>query len=126
MDNKVSEMVNGVLENLKGVIDSSTIIGNAVDCGNGVTVIPVSKVSIGLGSGGLDYDSKNANQNFGGGLGAGLTVSPVAFLVASNGKVEVMPVEVNMDATSKLVGMIPGTVDTIVELIQKYTKKQEN
>lgn len=81
-ETKISDIIQKSLEEIKSIVDANTIIGEMIQTQNGTTILPVSKVSVGLASGGLDYLGKNAKEtkagqmNFGGGGGTGLTVMP--------------------------------------------------
>ena len=92
-------------------MSTDTVIGEPIHVNEKVTIIPVSKVSVGFTSGGVDFDSKknNDNKHFGGGNGAGMTVSPIAFLVVSDSGVEIL--NVNKEPS--------GAADTISDLIAK-------
>ncbi len=93
---KMNDIIKTTLENMKTIVESNTIIGDPIETTGGVVVIPVSKVSLGFASGGLDYASKKEEvkpsaANFGGGGGTGMSVSPVAFLVIrQDGSVELL------------------------------------
>ena len=83
-ENKLNDIIGTSLEKIRALADGETVIGNPINTPNGTTIIPVSRVSMGFASGGLDYSGKKAEtaaQNFGGGGGTGVTVSPVAFLL---------------------------------------------
>lgn len=90
---KQSELIKSSLENVKSMFDANTITGTPIELKSGVLIIPVSKIYIGVASGGVDYFGKYniSNTNFGGGGGTGLTVSPIGFLVAKpDGRVELL------------------------------------
>ena len=94
-ENKLQEIIRTSLESIRSMIDASTVIGDPIATEAGVTIIPVSKVSLGYASGCLDYNGKNhpTPQNFGAGGGTGLTIAPVGFLVIKNdGSVEMINV----------------------------------
>lgn len=94
-ENKLQDIIRTSLESIRSMIDASTVIGDPISTEAGVTIIPVSKVSLGYASGGLDYNGKHNNtpQNFGAGGGTGLTISPVGFLVIKkDGAVEMINV----------------------------------
>ena len=120
-DNKMSEIIRTSVEGLKSSFDANTIIGDAITTANGTVVIPVSKLSVGFASGGIDYlgkSEKPAANNFGGGGGSGLSVTPVAFLVVSpTGNVELL--NVNEPGPADPVSQIIGAVDRAPELIEK-------
>ena len=77
------------IEKVKNLVNVSTIIGEPMNIDGGITIIPVSKVTYGFASGGSDFPSKTNKEIFGGGGGAGVTITPVAFLVISDGEVTI-------------------------------------
>lgn len=94
-ENKLQDIIRTSLESIRSMIDADTVIGDPIMTEVGVTIIPVSKVSVGYASGGLDYNGKSGSSaaNFGAGGGTGLTISPVGFLVINkNGNVEMINV----------------------------------
>ena len=103
------------MENIRSMVDANTIIGDPVAATGGTVIIPVSKVSVGIASGGVDYNAKKdvqiRPQNFGGGGGTGLSVVPVGFLVCDkDGDVEF----INVSAKGK-----PDPVDQIADLVER-------
>lgn len=115
-DNKLNDIIRTSLDSIKELVDVNTVIGEPIITSSGTTIIPVSKIAVGFLSGGIDYFGKKVaepkQQNFGGGGGTGLSVSPVGFLViTSDGKVELL----NMNSpTGK-----PDAVESISNLIEK-------
>lgn len=131
-DNKMSEIIESSVASLKSVMDADTIIGEAIKAENGTTIIPVSKLSVGFVSGGLDYAGKAAEKknNFGGGGGTGLSLTPVCFLVIhSDGKVEMLSVKDtvrnNPDPVSDIVGLIEKAPDIAEKLKAVFSKKTD-
>jgi sporulation protein YtfJ len=124
-------MIETALENLKKMTDVNTIVGEPIKVPGGSTVIPVSKVSVGFASGGMDYNSKAAPEktpNFGGGTGSGFTITPVGFLVVDeSGGVALL--NMNAAAENNIVGTISDLVDkapSMVESIKKIFKKDKD
>ena len=113
-NNKIQEIIKESLENIRTIIDANTVIGTPMETSNGVTIIPVSKISMGFASGGLDFDGKasaSAGKNFGGGGGTGLSVQPVGFLVITHeGRVEM----VNVGQTAP-----KDTIEQIADLFER-------
>ncbi|MEE0968310.1 MAG: spore germination protein GerW family protein [Clostridia bacterium] len=114
-ETKISDVIATSLENLRSMVDANTVIGNPINTPVGTTIIPISKISMGFASGGLDYNGKEANpqskQNFGGGGGTGLSITPVGFLtVDKNGSVDMINV-----------GQTPagGAIDQIGDLLER-------
>ncbi len=130
--NKISDIIKTSLENIRTVVDANTIIGDPITSPAGVTILPVSKVSVGFASGGFDYLGKNAakadktGNNFGGGGGSGLSVEPVAFLVISaDGGVELLPITAPKSDISTIFDGAPALIDKIKSLFPKKKKDEE-
>lgn len=114
------------IEKIKDMVDSRTIIGDPIDAGQGIKVIPVSKVTYGFASGGTDFPTKTSKELFGGGGGAGVTLTPVAFLVINNGNVSIKYISEGPDASvERVVGMIPDLVDKLTEVVDKLKGKKD-
>lgn len=129
MSKNLPNMLDGTLEKLRQMVDGNSIIGDAIHIGEDVTVIPISKISLGVAGGGADYVSKHPNSQenpFGGGVGAGVQVTPVAFLVVKGDSVRMLPVSSPAATTvDRLVEMIPETLDKITDFIDARTQKAE-
>ena len=127
MSQNIPNMLENTIAKIREMIDVNSVIGNPITTADGVTIIPVSKVSAGFGGGGSDYVSKNANKQenpFGGGAGGGVSVTPIAFLIVKDGNVRMMPVAAPANTTAdRLVEMIPDTLDKVSAFIDTHTKK---
>lgn len=126
---KVGAVLDVTVDKMRAMADSSTIIGDPVVV-NGVTMIPVSKVSYGFASGGSDFASqKTAAGLFAGGGGGGMTVSPVAFLtVSEQGEVKLLNVQASeapMGVAERALTMAPELIEQVKNLFKK-DKKQES
>lgn len=111
------------IEKIRDLVDTSTIIGEAIYSEGGVTVIPVSKVTYGFASGGADFPSKGNQELFGGGGGAGVTITPVAFLVINDGEVTLKHITAYDNAAERVVNLVPEMFDKVTGLVKK-TKKE--
>ena len=121
-ENKLEEIIRASLENIRNMVDANTIIGNPINTASGVTIIPVSKITVGFATGGLDYSGKNDaagnKQNFGGGGGTGLNIIPIGFLVVGkDGDVELL--NVGMKAPSDPVEQLSDIVDRAPEILAR-------
>lgn len=127
-DHPINGLMQTTMQKIKEMVDVNTIVGDPITSPDGTIIIPVSKVSYGFASGGSDFPTKKENKEcFGGGSGAGVSISPVAFLVVYQGKVELVPLEKFDGAADRVVGMVPEIMDKITSLFKKdkNTKKQE-
>ena len=113
------------IDKIKDMVDSRTIIGDPIDAGQGIKVIPVSKVTYGFASGGSDFPSKSAKELFGGGGGAGVTLTPVAFLVINNGSVSIKYISEGPDSSmERVISSLPELVDKLSEVVDKIKNKK--
>lgn len=114
---------NGILkttiEKVRDLVDVSTIIGDPINLPDGLTIIPVSKVTYGFASGGSDFPSKNNVELFGGAGGAGITINPVAFLVIKDGEVTIKHILSGDNAVERAVSLVPEMFDKVVNLAKK-------
>lgn len=127
-DCSINNMVDTTIDKIKNLVDVNTIIGETIKLDDGTVIIPVSKVSYGFASGGSEFSGKKVNNEnlFGGGSGAGVTISPVAFLtVNKNGNIKILHAEPMTSATEKVIDLVPDVVDKIGSLIKKTDKKSE-
>jgi len=122
-DSNLSKLVESALANLKNMTEADTIIGKPLEVSGGTTVIPVSKITVGFTSGGVDYTSKAKPENppnFGGGTGSGYTVTPIAFLVIDmNGNVRLLNIGESSGGGSDLVSTIAGLAEKAPSILEK-------
>lgn len=128
--NPIEGLISVAMENLKTIVDANTIIGEAVKSDDGMTVIPVSKVSFGFGAGGSEFSAKplekdDDNKMFGGGSGGGVSISPIAFLVVGQDKVKLLPVSNSVSTADRIVDAIPDILSKFTSMIKRSPKKGE-
>ena len=129
MSNSLPNMLENTIAKIREMVDVNSVIGDPITTADGVTIIPVSKVSVGFGGGGSDFVSKNANHQenpFGGGAGGGVKVTPIAFLIIKDGNVRMLPVAAPANTTAdRLVEMVPDVLDRVSAFIDSHTAKPE-
>ena len=112
MSQKLPNMLDNTIQKIRELVDVNSVIGEPITTPDGVTIIPVSKVSVGFGGGGSDF-VKNENA-FGGGVGGGVKVTPVCVLIVKDGNVRMMPVAQPANTTAdRIVEMVPDTLDKL-------------
>ena len=114
-------ILSATIEKIRDLVDTSTIIGEPITA-DGTTIIPVSKVTYGFASGGADFPSKNSKDLFGGGGGAGVTITPVAFLVITDGEVTLKHITAYDNAAERVVNLVPEMFDKVTGLVNKSKK----
>lgn len=123
-EHNIEAIMNVTLDNLKAMVDADTIIGTPITVGE-VTLIPISKVSFGLATGGSDIPSKNTSSMFGGGGGAGVTVTPIAFISISGTNVKMLQVNAELTPVNKLIDEAPELIGKVKEFFKKKTVIEE-
>ena len=114
MSQKLPNMLESTIQKIREMLDVNTVVGTPITTPDGVTIIPVSKVSVGFGGGGSDFASKASENPFGGGVGGGVKVTPVCFLVVKDGNVRMLSVPTPANSTTeRIVEMLPDTLDKI-------------
>lgn len=132
MENKnhpLGDLMGVTMAKIREMVDVNTIIGQPITTPDGITIIPVSKVSFGFASGGSDFVAKNQPSGqgnpFGGGSGAGVNITPTAFLIIKGDSVKLMPVAPPPGtAADRVIEMVPDLVDKVVDFMDK--KKAED
>ena len=127
MSQNVPNMLENTIAKIREMVDVNSVIGTPITTPDGVTIIPVSKVSVGFGGGGSDFVSKNGGENpFGGGAGGGVKINPIAFLVVKEGSVRMIPVAAPANTTAdRIVEMVPDTLDKIAAFLDSRVPKNE-
>jgi len=121
-EQSASGLLGTAIEKIRDLVDVSTIIGDPIEVGGGVSIIPVSKVTYGFASGGSDFPSKNNAELFGGGGGAGITINPVAFLIINNCEVTIKHITSSENSAERIIGMVPDVIDKVSNVINKFVK----
>ena len=125
MSQNLPNMLQDTISKIREMVDVNNVIGEPIVVGD-ISIIPVSKVSVGFGGGGSDFVSKNPNKQdtpFGGGAGGGVKVTPICFLIVKDGNVRMMPVAAPASTTAdRIVEMVPDTLDKIAAFIDSRSQ----
>lgn len=124
----LNDLIQTTMENIRTVADANTIIGAPIQA-DGVTLIPVSRLSVGVAGGGTEFSTKKQTapeQNFGGGSGASAKLEPVAFLIIRDGNVKLLPVSHHpVNTMDRIVDTIPEVVDKVTGYLENQKAKKE-
>ena len=106
----ITDVVKVVMEQIKETVRSETVVGSPVQAEEAV-IIPVSRISFGFGAGG---GNKGEGENKAGmGTGGGASVEPVAFVVVSKGKAQLLPIKSREATLTRLIDLIPSLIDLL-------------
>ena len=128
----IESLMTTTMESLRDMVDVNTVIGEAITTADGATLIPISRVSFGFVAGGGEYGESQARQKsaeatdsdipFAGGAGAGVTVSPLGFLVSSGEQVRLVPAQY-CQSVDRLIELIPQAMAEFRCAMEKKEKK---
>ena len=126
----IGDLMTTTMQKLREIADVNTIEGKPLVAGE-ITIIPISKLTVGFASGGSDFTSKNQkpedDNSFGGGSGAGMNLSPVAILIVKAVSVRLMPVAPPPGtAVDRVVEMVPDVIDKVTGFIEKQQDKDKS
>ena len=126
----IGELMETTMGKLRDMVDVNTIIGQPITTVDGITLIPVSKLSFGFAAGGSDFKPKNGKEatadSFGGGSGAGVKIEPISFVVIHDGIVRVLSANTGEAAPiEKVADMLPGLIEKVKEYLPRKNEENE-
>lgn len=124
-NNNVEGLMGVSVDKIRGMVDADTVVGTPINLPDGTTLIPVSKISYGFASGGSDLPSKSGADLFGGGAGAGINITPVAFISVKDGSLNILPISDKPAAADRVVSMVPEMVDKLFNKKKKDGSSEE-
>ena len=115
------------MQKMREMIDANTIVGEPITTPDGITLIPVSKVSFGFVGGGSDFSQKSTKTGFGGGTGAGVNIIPVAFIVVKGGEVSHLYVTPTpLTTVDRIIDTVPGVLDKVTDFFGKDKDEEKD
>lgn len=128
-NNPISDMMQEGMAKLRELADTNTIVGQPIQTPDGVTLIPISRISMGMGGGGAIFGKKlnnNPEGNLGTGIGVGIHIDPMAFLIVKDGYTRVMPVAAPpMNTVDRVIEMTPEVIDRVTGFIEKQQDRKK-
>ena len=127
MSDKIKDIMKETVGKIKEIVDVNSVVGTPIKVTDSVTIIPISRISYGIGTGGSDFQNKMESSNpfFGGICGTGVTISPVGFLSISGENVTFLQVESFNGAIDRLIAMTPDLINKISNSIKERRHKSE-
>jgi len=119
----INDLTDSSMKNLRALVDSNSVIGSPITTPDGATILPVSKVSFGFGTGGSDLPASQ-KELFGGGTGGGVSITPIAFLIIREGDVKLLQIQSFSNTADRVVGMVPDVIDRVSGFVSGLGKKE--
>ena len=139
-EHPIEGLMQTAMNSIQDMVDVNTIIGEPIETSNNMVIIPISEVGFGFAAGGSEFSGETLDEYtkkdkeeaiqyrlpFGGGAGAGVSISPVAFLVVSTNNVKLLPIN-HSSAIDKLMDYIPDLMEKVNCYLNKsmQNKKEE-
>ncbi|GIO30824.1 MULTISPECIES: GerW family sporulation protein [Paenibacillus] len=130
-DHPIQGLMQTAMENIKGMVDVNTIVGDPVQTPDGSVILPISRVGFGFAAGGSDFNGEYADKvgehgaadlkssmPFGGGSGGGVSIRPIAFLVVGKEGVNIVPLDNQTHIFEKLIDSAPMMVEKLQSMFQ--------
>ena len=119
MSQHIHNLMGESMKGLRDLVDVDCIVGKPIVTASGTTIIPISKVTFGFAGGGSDFGAKTTKELFGGGTGAGVSVTPVAFLIVKDGNVRTIQLADHNSTVDRALNMLPELVDKLSGMLGK-------
>lgn len=127
-NNPISKMMESTMESVRNVLKTDTVVGDPIVTPDGITLIPISKISIGFGGGGVEFGSarKDGTQPYGGGNATGVKIDPIGFLVIKDGVIRMVNVTPPASNTvDRIIDLVPQVIDRVDAFISKQNNSSE-
>lgn len=124
--NPIGDMMQAAMEKIHTMVDSDTVVGTPIHTPDGVTLVPVSRMSFGFASGGRDDTANASKSGVWGGSGAAVKVDPIGFLMIKDGTARMVSIQPPPYTTvERVIDMVPELMEKIEGYVDKYGKKKE-
>ena len=121
-NNPIGELMQSTMENVKSILKVDTVVGDPIYTPDGITLVPISKISVGFGGGGVEFNSKKAGERpYGGGNATGVKIEPMGFLIIKDGTVRMVNVTPPASNTvDRVIDLVPQVMDRVDAFIDKH------
>ena len=124
--NPIGELMQTTLENVKNILKVDTVVGDPIFTPDGITLVPVSRISVGFGGGGLEFGSKKGGEArpYGGGNATGVKIDPIGFLVIKDGNIRMVNIMPPANTTiDRIIDLVPQVIDRVDSFISKQNEQ---
>ena len=120
-NNPIGELMQTTMENVKNILKVDTVVGDPIYTPDGITLVPISKISVGFGGGGVEFNSKGDKKPYGGGNATGVKIDPIGFLVIKDGCVRMVNITPPASNTvDRIIDLVPQVMDRVDSFIDKH------
>ena len=124
-NSNIGNLMEITMQKIRDMVDVNTVVGSPITTPDGITIIPVSRISYAFASGGSDFRVKE-KPGFGGGNGAGVKIEPVGFLIVKEGNVRMVSITPPASNTiDRVIEKAPELMDTVESFLKKRTPDEK-
>ena len=126
--NPIGELMQNTMENVRSILKVDTVVGDPIYTPDGIMLVPISKISVGFGGGGVEFTQKKVGESrpYGGGNATGVKIEPIGFLIVKDGTVRMVNVTPPANTTvDRIIDLVPQVMDRVDAFIDKQQKKDE-
>ena len=126
-NNPIGKLMQNTMESVKNILKVDTVVGDPIYTPDGITLVPISKISVGFGGGGIELAPKKAGDSrpYGGGNATGVKIDPIGFLVIKDGCVRMINVTPPAGNTvDRIIDLVPQVLDRVDAFIDKHGKEE--
>ena len=127
--NPIGELMQTTMENVKNILKVDTVVGDPIYTPDGITLVPISKISVGFGGGGVEFNTKNSGDKkpYGGGNATGVKIDPIGFLVIKDGCVRMVNITPPASNTvDRIIDLVPQVMDRVDSFIDKHKNGKDD
>lgn len=120
--NPIGELMQTTMENVKNILQVDTAVGEPIYTPDGITLVPISRISVGFGGGGAEFGGKGGtgSKGYGGGNGTGVRIDPIGFLVIKDGSVRMINITPPANNTvDRIIDLVPQVIDRVDSFLAK-------
>ncbi|MCR5577284.1 MAG: GerW family sporulation protein [Oscillospiraceae bacterium] len=120
--NPIGELMQNTMENVRSILKVDTVVGDPIYTPDGIMLVPISKISVGFGGGGVEFNQKKVTENrpYGGGNATGVKIEPIGFLIVKDGTVRMVNVTPPANTTvDRIIDLVPQVMDRVDAFIDK-------
>lgn len=126
--NPIGELMQTTMENVKNILKVDTVVGDPIYTPDGITLVPISRISVGFGGGGVEFGAKKPGDDkpYGGGNATGVKIDPIGFLVIKDGSVRMVNVTPPANNTvDRIIDLVPQVMDRVDSFIEKQKEDKQ-
>ena len=120
--NPIGSIMQTTMDNVKNMLKVDTVVGEPIFTPDGITLVPISRISVGFGGGGVEFTSRKVggDRPYGGGNATGVKIEPIGFLVIKEGVVRMINVTPPASNTvDRILDLVPQVMDKVDNCIEK-------